>query len=98
MKTSAPKASAGKRLLIAEDDPIAASRVRGAFVLRGHEVEIAANAGQALAAFAVGRYDLVIVNLRTSHLDGVVLAQAIKSRSPGTPVMLLSPASAWEAN
>lgn len=98
MKTSALKKPARKRLLIAEDDPIAASRARGAFALRGHEVEIAENVGQALAAFAVGQYDLVIVNLKTAHLDGVFLAELIKTRSPHTPVILLNSASAFETN
>ena len=84
--------------MIAEDDPVAASKARGAFALRGHKVEIAENVGQALAAFAVGQYDLVIVNLKTAHLDGVVLAEVIKRRSPDTPVILLNSASAFEAN
>jgi two-component system cell cycle response regulator CpdR len=79
-----------KRILIAEDDPIVAHTIRMALVVDGHSVQIADDGGQALALFQAGKHDLVITDFKMSNMDGLELAEAIKMRSPATPVILLT--------
>jgi CheY-like chemotaxis protein len=84
------KPIAPKRILIAEDDPILAHTFRMALVVDGHAVDIAEDGRRALAMFDLARHDLVITDFKMSNMDGLELAEAIKTRSPATPIILLT--------
>jgi CheY-like chemotaxis protein len=79
-----------KRILVAEDDPIVAQTLRMALAVDGHTVEICQDGRQALGMFEHAKFDLVITDFKMPEMDGLELAQAIKSRSPATPVVLLT--------
>ncbi|HZR17871.1 MAG TPA: response regulator [Verrucomicrobiae bacterium] len=79
-----------KHILLAEDDPVVAHTLRMALAVDGHSVEIAEDGGQALDMFNLGKYDLVITDFRMPNMDGMELAEAIKTRSPATPVILIT--------
>ena len=79
-----------KRILIAEDDPIVAHTLRMALTVDGHSIDIAEDGGQALGMFEAGEHNLVITDFRMPNMDGLELAEAIKARSPTTPVILIT--------
>ena len=56
----------------------------------GHTVTSAQHGRGALEMFGAGPFDLVITDQSMPQMNGVQLGSAIKARSPGTPVVLLT--------
>jgi CheY-like chemotaxis protein len=79
-----------KRILIVEDEPLVAHTLRLLLAADGHTLEIAGNGEQGLAMFEAAQPDLVITDFKMPKMDGLELAEAIKRRSPATPVILLT--------
>jgi two-component system sensor histidine kinase/response regulator len=79
-----------KRILVAEDEPSVANTLRMVLAVDGHSVNIAEDGKQALAMFEGGTYDLVITDFKMANMDGLELAEAIKKRSPSTPIILVT--------
>ena len=79
-----------KRILVADDDKIVQSVVTEALELMGFEVATAGNGLEALSVFLESSFDLVLTDLQMPVMDGLRLASRIKSRSPNTPVILLT--------
>jgi CheY-like chemotaxis protein len=83
------------QILIVDDDPLILESLRSALESDGHAV-VAADGGQAgIDRFAAARQqgaaiDLVITDLGMPHVDGRKVADAIKTVSAGTPVILLT--------
>src|SRR6516165_8085495 len=88
--TMLPKRLPAKRILVAEDDVMVAHSLRMALAVDGHSVEMAEDGQQALARFESGKHDVVVTDFRMANMDGLELAEAIKKRSPSTPVILLT--------
>jgi PAS domain S-box-containing protein len=87
--------SARLRILLVDDDPVLLRSLRDALEGDGHWV-VAANGGQAgIDAFAAARdrgeaFSVVVTDLGMPHIDGRKVAAAVKTASPGTPVILLT--------
>lgn len=81
---------APKRILLVEDEPMVAHTLRMVLVVSGHIVDTAEDGDVALAMFGGGTYDLVITDFKMANMDGLELAEAIKKRSPSTPIILLT--------
>ncbi|HWQ92631.1 MAG TPA: response regulator [Clostridia bacterium] len=79
-----------KNILLAEDEPDVRQAVELLLGLDGHRITQAANGAEALAAFAPGKFDLVITDLRMPVMCGDELARRIKSIDPKQPVMMLT--------
>ena len=80
-----------RRILIVEDDPLTAHSLRLALSVERHSVDIANDGRQALTMFEIkGGYDVVITDFKIPTMDGLELAEAIKQRSPSTPVLLIT--------
>ena len=62
----------------------------------GYTVETAINGFDALEKFERGRFDLVVSDQGMPDMSGDRLAGAVKERSPGTPVILLTGAGRTE--
>jgi PAS domain S-box-containing protein len=83
------------RLLIVDDDPVLLKSLRDALEMDGHQV-IAANGGrECIAAFRQAvegglTINAVITDLGMPYVDGRKVAQAVKSFSPKTPVIMLT--------
>ena len=83
------------RVLLIDDDPIIIKALEDALVGEGH-VTVAANGGQTgLEIFATAHatahpFDLVVTDLGMPSVDGRRVAEGIKSRSPRTPVIMLT--------
>jgi len=83
------------RVLLIDDDPIIIKALEDALVGEGH-LTVAANGGQAgLEAFnsalaSAHPFDLVVTDLGMPTIDGRRVAAGIKTRSPRTPVIMLT--------
>jgi CheY-like chemotaxis protein len=67
-----------------------AHTLRMFLVVSGHVADTAEEGSVALAMFDGGTYDLVITDFKMANMDGLELAEAIKQRSPSTPIILLT--------
>lgn len=88
-------APTGLRLLVVDDDPLLLSTLHEALTGDGHLVTTADLGQKAIDLFraACGSehpYAAVITDLGMPHVDGRAVATAIKTRSPTTPVILLT--------
>ena len=79
-----------RRVLVVEDQLLAALSIRTILTADRHIVEIAENGERALAMFKAAPHDLVITDFKLASMDGLRLAQAIKEHSPATPVFLIT--------
>jgi DNA-binding response OmpR family regulator len=80
------------RILIAEDDPQASEIITRICEFKGHEVEEACDAVQALAAFHKFSPDLVITDLAMPLGGGQYLVREMRSGAQGTtcPVIVIT--------
>jgi CheY-like chemotaxis protein len=79
-----PRASATKRILVAEDN-IVNQRVASALLSkRGHEVTVVDNGVDTVAAAASGEYDLVLMDVQMPGMDGFEATAAIRAAERGT--------------
>ena len=79
-----------KRILLAEDDAMVAITLSRFLSALGHSVDVAEDAKQALANFERDKHALVITDFKMPQMDGLELAEAVKKRSPTTPVILIT--------
>jgi CheY-like chemotaxis protein len=80
-----------KRILVVEDEVVAAQTVQTVLTVDGHSVDLAQDGQQGLVMFQAGEYDLVITDFKLgTTMDGLELAAAVKEHSPTTPVVLIT--------
>lgn len=79
-------------ILIVDDEADIRDLVAGVLADEGFETRVAADADGALAALAERRPSLVILDvwLQGSSMDGIELLDAMKSRDPALPVVVIS--------
>jgi len=83
------------RILLVDDDPALLRALRSTLEIDGHQLQLA-NGGKAgietfREATGAGRsFDVVITDLGMPQIDGRIVAAAVKSLSPATPVILLT--------
>lgn len=78
------------RILLADDDKGSLELVRRALEIDGHNVVAREDGNEALAAFAPGRFDLLVADVQMPGLDGIELARRVLAASPGTRLLLMS--------
>src|SRR4051795_8587610 len=86
----APKTSSSKRILVVDDAPQVAETIQILLSQAGHQVETSADGKEALTKFESGKYDLVITDYAMPEMNGIELAGAIKRRSAGQLIFLVS--------
>ena len=81
---------AGKRILVAEDDPNLRELLAEAFTQARAQVETAQDGQVAWTLFLQSRYDLVISDQRMPECTGLELLERIRSAGSTVPVILAS--------
>lgn len=79
-----------KRILVVEDEVVAALSIRTVLAADGHVIEIAEDGEKGLDMFQAGEYDLVITDFKLAKMDGLEVADAIKQHSPAVPIILIT--------
>lgn len=85
-----PAAASPLHVLIADDQPLLCEILAEYLKNDCHSVVVAHDGRDALKKFEHERFDLVITDQAMPEMTGNQLAQAIKKRSPQTPVILLT--------
>ena len=78
------------RILIVEDSPTQALEIQYLLEDAGFETDIVTNGREALEAIGRGVPDLVLTDLQMPELDGLRLVDAVRSRHPLIPVVLMT--------
>ena len=78
------------KLLLIEDDRLAAEYVANGLSESGYSVDRAADGAEGLALALAGRYDLIVADRMLPHLDGLAVVQALRAQGVTTPILILS--------
>jgi CheY-like chemotaxis protein len=69
---------AGAKILLVEDIPVNQELGRAILMRQGHNVDVAENGKQALAAVQAEAYDLVLMDIQMPVMDGITATKAIR--------------------
>jgi CheY-like chemotaxis protein len=78
------------RVLLVDDDQRLLTVLSDMLRSGGHQVTTAANGEEALTVFDPAQHDVVITDLGMPKVNGWQVAEAVKTRAPGTRVFLLT--------
>jgi CheY-like chemotaxis protein len=78
------------RVLLVEDNALAAEATMAALRTMGHIVAIVTSAEAALALWEPGSCDVVITDIALPGMSGWELLERLKGREPGLPVVVLT--------
>jgi len=79
-----------RRILVVDDDPLVADSIRRMLEFDGHQVELAADAEEALALFSRQSFDLTLVDYEMPKMKGDQLAAALKAILPSRPIVMFT--------
>ena len=77
------------KILIVEDDPDIRELLQNFLSEAGYETEPAGNGLEALACFASGRFDLILLDVMLPRIDGFTVCELIRRQSQ-LPIILLT--------
>ena len=80
----------GKRILLVDDERTFRETVRSLLDNDDHIVVEANNGAEALALFAKGRFDLVLVDWEMPFIQGNELAAQIRQLAPDQPILMIT--------
>lgn len=86
----AAAAAPGARVLLVEDNAINALLARTLLGREGCTVDHATGGQEALAALAVGTYDLILMDMRMPGLSGIETTRRLRALGVATPVVALT--------
>ncbi len=83
------------RILVAEDEPSVRDFIRRALTGAGHEIEVAADGSDALAALSRAKsagepHDLLLTDILMPVMDGISLALSAARDQPSLPIVLMT--------
>lgn len=79
-----------RKILIIDDDDSLRRVLEYNLVAEGYEVQPAASGEEGLYLFGKSKPDLVITDVKMSGMDGVMVLNALKERSPETFVIIIT--------
>ena len=78
------------RILLIDDDDLLRDTVHQMLAIDRHEVVEAVDGERGLAAYAGGRFDVVITDILMPRVDGAEVVNRIRERAPGQAVIAMS--------
>lgn len=81
---------AGRRLLLAEDDPDLTEMLTDLLTAEGYDVEVARDGQAALHLALNGRHELAVLDRGLPHLDGLTVLGRLRRAGWSTPALILS--------
>ena len=85
-----PSSPRKAKILLVDDDPEVSEVLEMMLDQIGNEVTVVSRGQEAITRFEQGDYDLVITDLGMPDISGWEVAKAVKQKSPGTPVVLIT--------
>jgi two-component system, sensor histidine kinase len=85
-----PLETAGRKVLVVEDNAINRQIVEGLLKRLGAEVTLAINGQEALDVLATNRFDLVLMDMQMPVMDGLTATRHIRERRDSTPIYALT--------
>src|SRR5438445_6786846 len=86
----AKSGSSGQSILVVDDDAMVAETVRRALAVDGHSVVVVNGGSEALQAFEVSKFDLVITDFEMPGMKGDELAAELRARVPTQKILMLT--------
>ncbi len=83
----------GLHILLAEDNPVNRKLAITLLEKLGHRVQVAEDGEQAVAAFAPGRYDLILMDMMMPGMDGmhaIAHIRELEKGRPATPIIAVT--------
>jgi DNA-binding NtrC family response regulator len=84
------RASAGRGILIVDDDPAIAESLSAVFTHSGYDVRSAVSAEQAIETVAAWEPDLAILDVMLPQMNGLELAVVLRDNHPHCRLLLFS--------
>jgi two-component system copper resistance phosphate regulon response regulator CusR len=78
------------RLLLVEDEPVAARLLAKGLRERAYAVDVAGDARAALSRIAENDYDLIVLDLGLPDADGLDVCRSLRRRGVAAPVLMLT--------
>ena len=82
--------AAVRKVLVVDDDPVVGKSFDRVLTRKGYLVVTAENAAQALEKVREQNYDVVFTDIKMPGMSGIELAEQVKSRTPWTPVVIVT--------
>ena len=82
--------TSNKRILLVDDEPVMLMIIHRLLTAEGYLVEMVEDGSKALAKYEPGKYSLIITDFLMPAMDGLELAQTIKTLSSAQPIMLVT--------
>ena len=78
------------RILVVDDEPAVRDALRRALMIEGHEVDVAADGVEGVAAAATRTPDAIILDVLMPNLDGLEACRRIRASGDRTPILMLT--------
>ena len=78
------------RILVVDDEPAVRAALRRALGLRGYEVDLAEDGGEALEALALRHPDVVVLDIGMPDVNGLDVCRTMRARGDRRPVLMLT--------
>lgn len=78
------------KVLVVDDDPVVGKSFNRVLSEKGYLVVTAQNAHEALKRIREEEYDVVFTDIKMPGMDGIELAERVKTRRPWTPVVIVT--------
>jgi two-component system, NtrC family, response regulator HydG len=79
-----------RTILVVDDDPGQRVMLRAVLSAEGYRTAEAEEGASAITQIEASFFDLILMDVRMAHLDGMAALKAIKARSPGIPIVLMT--------
>ena len=81
---------ANEKILVVDDEPSQRQMLKANLSLDGYQVFEAGDGSEAIARVSNEFFDLILMDNRMSHVDGIEALKEIKNISPGIPVIIIT--------